>query len=335
MFISKVNSYSVPVSYVDFKELGIYEYTYIENDIRGKNESSCINNNCYNHKINVAKDMISKAIEDVRYGRREKINAIWLETSGCFGHIISLLNSEDPDLIYILDKFVNMNYFGSIQGNEGEAAYEDILNTLNKDYIFIICGAIPTKDNGLYTTIATYKGEKITAMKAVRDISKKAKHIIAVGTCASFGGPTAANPNLSEAVSVSSFLKRSDVINIPGCPANPVWIAGTLGYLTSTGIPKLDKEGRPVAYYSTLIHDICPRRSFFDKGVFAKYFGDKECMYSLGCKGPSTYAYCPVSRWNDSENWPIGDNTTCIGCAAPGFPDFKEQFIRGVKYNHD
>lgn len=333
MFISKSDKYVVPIKEIDFWEADIFEKStrnQMYKDSLEKVQGKIKRNTCYENKNKIAMAMISKAIDDVEHKRAEKINAIWLETSGCFGEIISLLNSEDPDVPYMLEKFVDMKYFESIQGDQGEEAYKHIIEDLDKEYIFIVSGAIPIRDNGLYTTVATYKGEKITAMKAVTDISKNAKHIITVGTCASFGGPTAAKPNLSQALSVSDFLKRKDIIKIPGCPANPVWVAGILGYIASGGVPELDREGRPLAYYSSLIHEVCPRRRFFDEEIFAEKFGDKECMFKLGCKGPVTYAYCPVSRWNNTYNWPIEDNTTCIGCAAPGFPDAYEPF---VKYN--
>ncbi|MEG1256760.1 hydrogenase small subunit [Clostridium sp.] len=274
--------------------------------------------------VNLAKG----AIEDVKLGKKSRINAIWLEVSGCFGEVISLLNAQEPDVIYLLREFVNLMFLGSISGDEGETSYERILETLNTEYIFLVCGAVPLKDNGLYTTVATYNGRKITAMEAIETIAKNAKYIISVGTCACYGGPTAAKPNLSEAVSISEFLKRNDVIRIPGCPANPVWTMGILGYLTSYGAPEIDNEGRPKAYYGELIHDNCPRRRFFDAGIFAQKFGDEECMFALGCRGPITYAYCPISRWNGSDNWPIGNNTTCIGCAGPKFPDGTEPFVK-------
>lgn len=311
MFIFKSDKYIIPIEEIDFWENGIFD-----KDTKDQKKNK------------LAMNMINNAIDNVENNRVKKINAIWLETSGCFGEVISLLNSEDPNLIYMLEKFVDMKYFGSIQGDQGEEAYKNIIDNLDTEYIFIVSGAIPTRDNGLYTTVATYKGEKITAMKAVSDISKNARIIITVGTCACFGGPTAAKPNLSKALSVSEFLKRTDIIKISGCPANPVWVAGILGYIASGGIPELDSNGRPLVYYDTLIHDICPRRKFFDQGIFAKKFGEKECMFKLGCRGPVTYAYCPVSRWNNTFNWPIEDNTTCIGCASPGFPDDYEPFVK-------
>lgn len=81
-------------------------------------------------------------------------------------------------------------------------------------------------------------------------------------------------------------------------------------------------------FYGSTIHDNCPRRSYFDKGIYAKKLGDKECMFKLGCRGPVTRTDCPIRRWNDRLNWPIGDNTPCIGCAHSGFPDKMGPFIR-------
>lgn len=271
---------------------------------------------------------IKEAVEKIENGAKDKLNAVWIETSGCFGEVISLFDGLTPNIIYLLDKLVNMTYFGSIMADEGDHAYERLLEVMNKDYILIVSGAIPKKDNGLFTVLATYKNEKITASKAIDMLSEKAKHIIAVGTCASFGGPTAANPNISEAVSLREFLNRDDIISIPGCPANLIWTYGILSYLVNNGTPELDYLGRPTAYYGELIHDNCERRRYFDLGIFAKKLGDKECMFMLGCKGPVTYAYCPISKWDLSNNWPVGSSTVCIGCANPGFPDENEPFIQ-------
>lgn len=275
----------------------------------------------------IAVAMAKRAVEEINEGKANRTNVIWLETSGCFGEVISLLNSEDPDILYFLKSIVNVTFFGSISGEEGEKAMQRLMETLNTEFIFIICGAIPTKSNGAYAIIGEYQGKVLTAMDIVSMLAEKAKYIVSVGTCACYGGPTAGKPNLSEAESVRSYLDRKDVIQIPGCPAEPTWTVGTLGYLVSRGMPELDSDGRPKAFFGQYIHNICPRRSYFDNNIFAKKLGDPECMFNLGCSGPTTKAYCPVNRWNSSDNWPIGDNTTCIGCAGPGFPDGTAPYV--------
>jgi hydrogenase small subunit len=258
---------------------------------------------------------------------KKKINLIWLEACGCSGNIISLLNGEDPDVIFLLSKMVNMTYNNSLMSEEGEFAFEKFLETLNTEFILVVEGAVSTKSNGLYNVIARNNGRPVTGMEAVAMAGKRAKYVLAVGSCASYGGPSAARPNPSLSISVPDFLKR-EVIRVPGCPAHPQWVMGTIAHIISFGKPVLDKENRPIIFYGVTIHDRCPRRSFFDKGIFAKKLGDKECMFKLGCRGPITRTDCPIRRWNDSINWPIGDNTPCIGCARNGFPDSMEPFVR-------
>ena len=165
---------------------------------------------------------------------------MWIERSGCFGEVISLLNGQDPDILYMLQKLVNMDFFGSISGAEGEKAYEKILSVYNTEYILFVSGAIPVAAGGLYTTIVTYKGKTITAMEIIREAAKNAKHIISIGTCPCYGGPSAAAPNPSQAKGVKDFLGRNDIIQIPGCPANPLWVFGTVGYLIN--YENIDRE---------------------------------------------------------------------------------------------
>lgn len=272
--------------------------------------------------------IINNAIERINDGIVKKPNCIWLETSECFGTFISMLNGEDPSIIYFLQNMVNLTYYSSMMTAQGEEAYEQILKTINseEELIFIISGAIPLKEK--CAIVAKYKGEEISALKAVKMIAPNAKYIVAVGTCACYGGPTAARPNVSQAVDVSEALQDKTVIRVPGCPANPIWVLGTIGYIISFGRPVLDSQQRPVAFYGSTIHDHCPRRQYFDNEIFATKFGDKECMFKLGCRGPITKTKCPLNRWNQSDNWPIGDNTTCIGCANKGFPDEMEPFVR-------
>ena len=279
------------------------------------------------NKEKIPKEIVELAMDTIREEGFKKFNLIWLEAAGCSGNIISLLNAYDPDIIYLLREMVNMTYNNSIMAEEGEKAFERFLETLDTEFILVVEGAVATKDDGLYNVIAKYKDKYITGMEAVRMAGEKAKYVLAVGSCASYGGPSAARPNHSESISVSDFLER-EVIRIPGCPSNPQWVIGTLAHIISFGKPELDRENRPVIFYGVTIHDRCTRRSYFDKGIFARKLGDRECMFKLGCRGPITRTDCPIRRWNDSINWPIGDNTPCIGCARNGFPDMMEPFVR-------
>jgi len=274
-----------------------------------------------------AKKMINLAIKEVKRSGNKKLNLIWLEATGCAGNIISLLNAENPDVIYLLQELVTLKYNNSLMALEGEAAFKQFLDTLETDFILVVEGAVSTKDNGLYNIIASYNGRKITAMEAVQMAGEKAKYVVAVGTCASYGGPSAARPNPSGSISVSEFLD-GEVIRVPGCPSHPDWAIGTIASIVAFGKPSLDAQNRPIIFYGITIHDRCTRRSYFEKEIFATKLGDKECMFKLGCRGPVTRTDCPVRQWNGYVNWPIEDNTPCIGCAQERFPDGMEPFVR-------
>lgn len=290
------------------------------------NKVKCPFNISDNKKV-TALNMVNIAIKSIRESEKRRINAIWLETAGCSGNIISLLNATEPDVMYLLREMVNLNYNNSIMSKEGEQAYESFLETLKTDFILLVDGAVSLKDNGKYNILAKYKDREITGLEAIRMAGAKAKYVLAVGTCASHGGISAAKPNLSECVSASRVLQR-EVVNLPGCPCNPAWVIGTIGHIIAMGRPELDSLNRPILFYGVTIHDMCPRRAFFERGIFASKLGEKTCMIKLGCKGPMTKTDCPTRQWNGHVNWPIGDNTPCIGCANSEFPDGMEPFVK-------
>lgn len=286
------------------------------------------NNSCPNFsmRLETASVLVHKAIKAVNQKSIEKRSLIWLELTGCSGNIISLLDGANPDFKSLATQMVNLIYDNSLMVSEGEAAMERLFSVIGDDYILAVEGAVSTKDNGLYNIIGRRKGQPITAYEAIKIFGENAASVIAVGTCASDGGISAARPNPAQCVGIQNLLSRK-VIKLPGCPCHPDWFMGALAYILLFGEPELDAKQRPLMFYSSLIHDICPRRPYFDQGIFASKLGEKGCMFKLGCRGPVTRVDCPIRKWNGRVNWPIGDDSPCIGCAMFGFPDKMEPFI--------
>ncbi len=262
-------------------------------------------------------------------GEVNRLPVIWLETCSCTGDSISLDNIWTPALMDILYKILDWRYDWVVMQSSAESAFQVLLDTVENmanQYTLVVQGTMLQRDGGNYNHIAYHDGKLITGLELVRRVGLKARYVVAIGTCATYGGVVAAYPNPTQGTGVQNILPERRVINVSGCPTHPDWIMGTLLHLALYGEPELDSFGRPKMFYGETIHNNCPRRRYYDQGIFATDIGQKECLYRVGCKGPVTYADCPIRRWNDRMNWPIGCNSPCIGCTEPGFPDKMEPF---------
>ena len=253
---------------------------------------------------------------------------LWIQGQGCTGCSVSLLNSAEPSIADVLLKVISLQFHPSIMASEGEISMEN-LYAVAKEYkgrfSLAIEGAIPTAANGKYCTVGEMGHRELTMVDLVGELGPMAGSVLAVGTCASYGGIPGAEGNVTGATGVMDFFSshgiKTPVVNIPGCPPHPDWIVGSIAHLLSDGIPKLDSDGRPELFFGQNIHDNCPRLEQYDEGLHANGLSDPNgCRMDLGCKGPEVYADCYKRKWNGGMNWCV-DNSVCIGCVEPGFPD--------------
>jgi hydrogenase small subunit len=267
----------------------------------------------------------------------KELPVIYLQTAACSGCAVSLLNTASPTIKNLLiDQIapgvhINLRFHPVVMGAAGEVAIHALEDTAKQKkgaYVLVIDGAVPMATDAVYGAIGEWNGRPVTMLQRVTELAQDALAVIALGTCAAFGGIAAAKPNPSRCQPVQKALEtqgiKKPLINIPGCPPHPDWFVGTVASVILKGLPtadELDDHLRPKAFYGKLIHENCPRRASFDEGKFAKKFGDEGCLYELGCKGPITYADCPLRKWNSGTNWVIGAGAPCNGCTQPEFPD--------------
>lgn len=256
-----------------------------------------------------------------------RVPVIWIELQDCAGNSEALLRSDGPTIDELILDVISLEFHETIMaaaGHQAEEQLEDAMHTFDGKYILFVEGAIPLAMNGQYGTIGP-KGE--TFEEHLKRVSKGAAAVVAVGSCATFGGVPAAAPNPTGAVGVMNILSGKPVINIPACPANPANMVGVvLHYVLSGSIPELDSLLRPKFAFGYRIHDNCERRAHFDAGEFVEEWGDEGaknnfCLYKMGCKGPMTFNNCSIVRYNEGVNWPIGVGRGCIGCSEPDFWD--------------
>lgn len=249
---------------------------------------------------------------------------IWLHGQECTGCTESLLRATHPTLETLLLDMISLDYHDTLCVGAGHQALDykhEMMEKHRGNYILVTEGATPTKDGGIYCKV----GGK-TQVELVREAAEGAAAIIAIGSCASWGGIQSADPNPTGARGTQEIVADKAVINIPGCPPNPYNFLSTVLYLlTFKKPPKLDDQNRPRFAYGRLIHENCERRPHFDAGRFAIDFGDTGhrlgyCLYKLGCKGPETFANCPAIGFGDAGQgaWPVGVGHPCFGCVEQG-----------------
>ncbi len=248
-----------------------------------------------------------------------KPSVIWLHFQECTGCTESLLRTSHPALAELILDLISLDYHETLFAAAGNQIHEALKSAMEANagkYVCIVEGAIPTKDNGIYCQIGGR-----TALEIVNEVAGKAGAIIAIGSCASWGGIQSADPNPTGAKGAPQVLEGKTVVTIPGCPANPYNLLGTvLQYVTYGTLPALDEKARPKFAYGRIIHEDCPRRPHFDAGRFVQQYGDEGhrngwCLYKLGCKGPVTHASCSLQHFGEVVGaWPIGIGHPCIGC---------------------
>ncbi len=272
-----------------------------------------------------AESAIAKAVE-----KAKRPSVIWLHFQECTGCSESLLRAEHPTLEKLILDVISLDYHETLMaaaGHQAEAARNAAMEANKGKYILVVEGAIPTKANGIYCKV----GGK-TAIDLTKECAANAAAVIAIGSCASWGGMPSTIPSIAGFDSsptgssgVADVLGKP-VVTIPGCPPNPYnFLATAVHFLTFGKLPEIDNLGRPKFAYGRIIHEHCERRAHFDAGRFAHEFGDEGhrkgyCLYKLGCKGPETYANCSTIGFGDvgESNWPVACGHPCIGCSEKG-----------------
>ena len=195
------------------------------------------------------------------FGAEGAPSVVWLQAQGCTGCSASLLNSIyyatiDNLLVHTLD----LNFHSTVIAAAGDLAVSAAeAARAAPGYVLVVEGAVPTAANGEYCSL--WPG--MTAHQAIQTFSQNAAFVLAVGTCAAYGGIPGGEGKLTNAKGVSEVLdKRTPVINLPGCPAHPDWIVGTIVHLLTQGrVPRLDSAGRPRHLYPGTVHAVsCPTR---------------------------------------------------------------------------
>ncbi len=261
------------------------------------------------------------------------VTLYWLQCGGCGGDTWSLLNAESPDVSELFDSLdIELLWHPTISRIplvEQRKIVQLLLSDEQELDILCIEGSIIRGPGGTGMYDEAYGGPK---KDLVASLATKAKYIVAIGTCASFGGIGADGEIEATGMQFhkwekggfmgNSFKTRSGlpVINIPGCPCHCDIIAGTLSSLVSETPLALSEYNMPSEWYGMMVHQGCTRNEYHEYRVEEKRFGEKGCLFFyLGCHGPLVHGSCNKILWNRrSSKTRVG--VPCFGCTRPDFP---------------
>jgi len=298
-------------------------------------------------------------------GPLKAVHAFWLAGMSCDGCSISVVGATSPSVEMLLGGTLpgvpKVVLHHPVLAVEAGAAFVENYRMaergeLGAPYVVIFEGSVPDerlaeKHGGYWSALGAEKmpdGQQrpIPTASWLSRLAPNAAAVIAVGTCATWGGVPAAAGNPTGSMGVMDFLGadyRSDlglpVINIPGCA--PVGdnvtetIAAILLFLQGLGpLPEFDELGRPAWLFEDTVHRHCVRAGFYEEGSFADTYGQKECLVEIGCWGP--VVQCNISERGAINHMGGCMNTggICIGCTMPGFPDRFAPFYQHPPGSH-
>ena len=160
-------------------------------------------------------------------------------------------------------------------------------------------------------------GQPITTNEWIDRLAPKAAAVVAVGTCATYGGIPAMKNNPTGAMGLPDYLGWNwkskaglPIVCIPGCPAQPDNIdrdAAVPRASRSAGMAPLPELDDAAAARSGCSGAPCARAATApastEQGNFATEYGDDHrCLVKLGCKGPVVKCNVPVRGWQSTAS---------------------------------
>ncbi len=275
-------------------------------------------------------------------------HVLWMTTGlSCEGDSVAMTSATNPSLEDLIQGIIpgmpNLVIHNQViafeVGDEFIQAWWDAEAGKLDPFVLIIEGSLgneQTSGDGFWTGFGVNPatGQPITTNEWIDRLAPKCAAVVAIGTCATYGGIPAMKNNPTGAMGVPDYLgwnwKSSaglPVVCIPGCPAQPDNMTEVLLYLAlvlagMAPVPELDDQLRPKWLFGRTVHEGCNRAAFYEHGDFATEYGsDHRCMVKLGCKGPVVKCNVPIRGWQSGIGGCPNVGGICMGCTMPGFPD--------------
>ena len=276
------------------------------------------------------------------------VHIIWMTSGlGCDGDTVAMTAATQPSLEDLLHRTLPgtpgvalYNPFLAVEAGEDfmQAWYDAEAGKLDP-FILVLEGAVPNErinGDGHWAALGVDRvtGQPITTNEWIDRLAPQAAIVLALGTCATYGGIPAMANNPTGAMGLRDHLGHGwrsrlghPIVNLPGCPAQPDNITETLLYLVlqlggATAPIDLDAQGRPVWLFERTAHEVCNRAAFAETADYGDEMGgDSRCLVKFGCKGPVVKCNVPARGWINGIGGCPNVGGICMACTMPGFPD--------------
>ena len=275
------------------------------------------------------------------------IDILWITAGlGCDGETIALTGATQPSLeelvLGALPWIPRIRFRNPLlapqNGDEFLQPFREAADGKLSPFILVVEGSVPNEQNkaegywaGFGTDPAT--GQPITTCEWIDRLAPHAWAVMAVGTCATYGGIHAMEGNPTGCMGLPDYLgwdwrstANIPIVCVPGCPTQPDNLTETLLYLLHMAsgrapmIP-LDDVLRPTWLFNQTVHEGCDRAGYYEQAEFGEEYGSRQCIVKLGCWGPVVQCNVGKRGWMGGIGGCPNVGGICIGCTMPGFPD--------------
>lgn len=256
----------------------------------------------------------------------DKAWVLWLESGGCDGCTMAVLGATNPRLEELLSGGMTRTPIELVHpalaldaGSAFTAALHRARAGELDPFILVLEGSMFDEDRageGSFSSLGSHDGVPVTVEEWVSALAPKAAAVVAIGTCATWGGIPAASGHVTGAMGLGDFLPAGflsraglPVVNLPGCAPSGDAFIEALSYvmLHLEGLVPIDLDdlGRPRWLYSTPTRLQSQRRP--DGSV----------------RSPELTAGCPVPDrgWINRLGGCARLGGSCNGCTRSDFPD--------------
>lgn len=278
----------------------------------------------------------------------DEIDILWIsEGLSCDGDTVSVTASAQPPIEDVVTGLIpglpkvnlhNKVLSPTLGGEEFLKPFRAAARGELEPFILVIEGSIPNENvhtEGYWTSFGNdlETGEPLTLSWWLDNLAPKAWAVVAVGTCATYGGIHAMAGNPTGCMGLADYLGWDfksrgalPIVNIPGCPVQPENFMETLTWVLyhaagSAPPPPLDEMLRPQWIFGKTVHEGCDRAAYYEQGDFAHDYNSPKCQVHIGCWGPVVNCNVPKRGWMSGVGGCPNVGGICIGCTMPGFPD--------------